>query len=554
MLPIDRILRCWRVRSSPSIDLDRLPLVVTARVGNADRLVAVSREARSRGIRPGEALADARGRVPDLIVEEADPGADAALLAALADWCDRYTPLVALDGSSGTSNGLLLDITGCAHLFAGLDETGDGERGLVADACRRLIAQGFAVRAAVADTAGAASALAHFGNPANTWTVVPPGGARAALEPLPVAALRIAPETAAALRKVGLKRIEDLLDRPRAALAARFGQDLLTRLDQALGHADEPISPRLAAPHLSVERRFFEPISETKAVEAVLLSLGRGLAEALERRGEGGRAFELVLFRADGVVRRIVVGTSRPLRAPERLLGLFAEKLRGFDEEIDAGFGFDLIRLGVLEAQGFSPTQTDMTGSAAHEDDLADLIDRLGARLGLAQVARFLPQDRHLPETRQALVPAARVQPKALRRGRDKGLAWIGDACGLPGRQSDEEVPPLVRPLRLIVPAEPVDAVAMIPDGPPLRFRWRRAVYEVAACEGPERIAPPWWTTAASGTEEKTSEDEICQPQAPPDRDYFRVEDEAGRRFWLYREGFYDGTAAPRWYLQGLFA
>ncbi|WP_244313695.1 Y-family DNA polymerase [Stappia sediminis] len=530
-LPTDRLERrqagrSWhspeRFRDKKSADAEAFPRAISSRVRNAERIYALNAAAMKLGLRKGEALADARARIPALAVEEADEAADACLLAALADWCDRYTPLVALDGTDG----LLLDITGCAHLFAKGGE--DGEARLADDCVSRLGAQGFSVRAGIADTAGAAWAVAHF--PAKREgipvTIVPPGGAREAITLLPLAALRLEEAVSARLERVGLKSVEDVLDRPRAPLAARFGTGLIRRLDQALGFEDEPISPRLASPALVAERRFFEPVSRTDDVKGVIFSLARQLAGALERRGEGGRAFELALFRVDGVVSRAMVGTSRPLRAPERVLSLFSEKLGNLGDELDAGFGFDLIRLGVIEAQRENPAQADMTGGATLEDDLSDLVDRLGARLGLARVARFLPCDRHLPEARQALVPAATV--------RDDVLVWSGEAPG-------GEEAPLIRPLRLIDPPEPVEAIAMVPEGPPLRFRWRKALYEVAASEGPERIAPPWWPGGHGGNSLLT-------------RDYFRVEDRAGRHFWLYREGLYEReTEVPRWYLQGLF-
>lgn len=527
-LSTDRLQRREAGRSWRSQNHDARPRAVTKRIGNAERLYGLNAAAMALGLAAGEPLADARARIPALLVEEVDEIADASLLAALADWCDRYTPLVALNGDDG----LFLDITGCAHLFAdgSKDEGGadDGEKGLLADCLTRLEAQGFAVSAAIADTPGAAWAVARFGQGRDKdgAAIVPEGQAHAWLMPLPLAALRIDGEVAAGLARVGLKRIGDVIGRPRAPLAARFGAGFIRRLDQALGVEKEPISPRLSTPALMAERRFFEPISREEDIRGVIAALAGRLAEALERRGEGGRAFELALFRVDGVVSRMVVGTSRPLRAPRRVLALFTEKLASLGDEIDAGFGFDLVRLAVLEAQREAPAQADMAGGADLEIDLADLIDRLGARLGLARVARFLPCDRHLPEARQALVPAATV--------RDHALVWSGDT-------SSADDAPLTRPLRLIEPAEPVEAVAMVPEGPPLRFRWRKALYEVTASEGPERIAPPWWSA------------EYGPAQTGLTRDYFRVEDGAGRRFWLYREGLYEReTEAPRWFLQGL--
>lgn len=535
--------RSWRVRTGakPSQADEEIPLLaVVVKIRNAQRITCLSAPARALGLRPGEALADARARVPSLLAEEAVPELDAALLGFLADWCDRYTPLVALDGTDG----LFLDITGCAHLFG-------GEDALLADLLKRLEAQGFAVCGAIADTPGAAWAQARYGD----GGCITPGQQGEALRPLPLAALRLEPEVVDGLYRVGLNRIGDIADRPRAPLANRFGLDLVRRLDQALGREGEPISPRFAVPLVMAERRFFEPIGRIEDVHAVALSLAGQACEALERRAQGGRAFELALFRVDGAVQKIVVGTSRPLREPKRILALFAEKLKTDESVLDAGFGYDLIRLGVLEAQDADPAQLNLAGRGIAESqaDLAGLVDRLGARLGLERVTRLLPVDRHLPETQTALVPAVAVREDALAWAGFSSIALAGDDFGLGNPDRDRiwqarqtTASPLERPLRLFDPAEPVDAIAMVPEGPPFRFRWRRTLYRVVRSEGPERIAPPWWVRA---------------PDAPPSnregvtRDYFRIEDEVGRRFWLYREGLYAReTTSPRWYLHGVFA
>ncbi|WP_321505921.1 DNA polymerase Y family protein [Breoghania sp.] len=496
------------------------PHIIVEEAKGALRIAAVDAIAARRGLCVGEPLADARARVPDLIAHDADPQADAALVEHIADWCDRYTPLVALD----PPDGLLLDISGCAHLFADRKNGDDGERALLDDLAPRLRAQGFAVRAGLADTPGAAWAVARFGGrPGLQGAIrIPPRETREALLPLPLCALRLEPDTVAALDRVGLKRIGDIADRPRAPLASRFGPGLITRLDQAMGFAEEPISPRMAVAQLSVERRLAEPIAREEDVREALRHLASLLARRLEKAGLGARALEFTLFRVDGAVRRLVVGTGAPLRSPARVLSLFAEKLRKAGDELDAGFGFDLLRLSVLESQRDDGTQIGMGEEAAQADALAHLIDRLGARLGLRAVTRFLPCDTHLPEHRSASVPAALA--------REDALFWIAEATGGAGP---------TRPLRLLERAEPVETVAGVPDGPPLRFRWRRAFYEIARSEGPERLAAQWWSRGADA----------------PTRDYFRVEDTTGRRFWLYREGLYGReTAAPRWYLHGLFA
>ena len=449
------------------------------------------------------ALADARAMIPALAVADDDPAADGALLDATADWAERYTPLVARAGTAG----LMLDITGCAHLFG-------GEAALVADLALRLMAQGFHARAAIADTPGAAHAAARF----TDLAVVPSGGAAAMLTPLPLAALRLDFETVSAMDRVGLKRIGQILGAPRAPLAARFGSELIRRLDQALGIDEEAIDPRRAAPGFIAERRFAEPISREDDIAATLASLAATLAQSLETHGEGARRLEFTLFRVDGVVTRIAVGAGRPIRAPKLILDLFREKFTALGDDLDAGFGFDMARLSVTASAAADPAQIDLTGDAATGADVDALIDRIGARLGPESINRIVPHESHIPERAESLVPASEAAVVS--------ASSASDTAGL-----------LTRPLRLFARPELVEAIAEVPDGPPVHFRWRRALYRVTRAEGPERIAAEWWRSDGFT------------------RDYFRIEDSAGHRFWLFRQGLYGReTIAPRWYLHGVFA
>ncbi len=479
------------------------------------------------------ALADARAMYPALAVQHADPNADKRLLEAIADWCDRYTPLVGL----APLDGLAFDITGCAHLFG-------GEKALCHDLVARLAAQGLATRVAVADTLGCAWAVARFD--AREMCLVPRAGMRATLAPLPLAALRLAPEIVDALAQVGLKHIGDVLERPRAPLTARFGIDLIRRIDQALGREDEPIQPRLPVPAALAERRFPEPIALEADVLGTIEQLARDLDRLLERRGEGARLLQVALFRADGKVHRIELGTSAPVRDPARVRRLFADRLAVLGDACDPGFGFDMLRLSALVTERFDPAQT---GFAApdRDADLAHLIDRLGARFGLRRVTRLVPQDTHIPEFAVAAVPAHVPRqsfgprpeergPQGPRVSKDEG----GKSQPTQGRAEDYEslIPP--RPIRLFDRPEMIEAVAEVPDGPPVRFRWRHVLHEVARAEGPERIAMEWW---------RDQQGHVLT------RDYFRVESRQGARAWLYREGLYGReTAQPRWFLHGLFA
>ncbi len=454
-------------------------------------------------------FADARAMHPGIEIVEADPAADRRLLESLADWCDRYTPLVALDAADG----LFLDITGCAHLFG-------GEKALLDDLLARFFHQGFDVRAGLASTPGAAWATARFRSP----EIVEPGGEERVLEPLPLAALRLEPATVAGLESVGLRNAGSVLRSPRAPLARRFGATLMTRIDQALGRVEEAISPRLPVAPLSVERHLAEPIGLMEDIERLVLLLATSLRADLERRGEGARALQLLLFRVDGVVSRVSVGTSRPLRAPDLIARLFHERLAALADALDAGYGFDLVRLSVLAAASFDMVQTDLAGEVyGNDEDLALFADRVGARLGADVVQKPVLVASHVPERAVAAMPFA-----------------AASGAAMPARAMHSPPATQERPIRLLAHPEPVEVVAAeMPEGPPARFRWRRVLYDVVRAEGPERVAPEWWREEADA----------------PTRDYFRVEDGAGRRFWLFRRGFYGtGDTGPRWFMQGLFA
>lgn len=473
--------------------------------------------ARRLGLAPGLTLAEARARHPRLETRPHDPKAAAKRLVALTGWCRRFTPLAAVDAPDG----ILLDITGAAHLFG-------GEERLVADLESRLAAQGLTATAAVAATPEAAWALARF-SPVKIAPAAADERALARLvDPLPLAALRLAPETLAALAQSGLRRIGDIALRPRGPLTARFGPALFARFDAVMGRSKSPISPLLEAPAYLAERRFADGIVRREDVEATILALAQNLAALLERHAEGARRLAVHLFRLDGVMKPIEVGASRPLAEAQAIARLFHERIEAVSaganlDPLDAGYGFDVVQLAALAVEPLEPVQHGFGGLTAADRAtpaaLADLVDRLGARLGAQRIRRLVANDTHLPERAVIAIPAAEIPPS------HKGRGLRAEA--LPAR-----------PIRLFEHPEPIEAIAAVPDGPPLRFRWRRVMHEVASLEGPERIAPEWWK----------------QPGALS-RDYFRVEDAEGRRFWLFREGLYGAeTARPRWYVHGLFA
>ncbi|WP_245974336.1 DNA polymerase Y family protein [Bosea caraganae] len=484
----------------------------------AFRLTCLDALAERLGLASDMALADARAMIPRLDVVEEDLAADAALLGAIADWCDRYTPLVALD----ETDGLLLDISGCAHLFG-------GEAVLGRDCLTRLKRQGFTVRAAIAGTPRAARAVARYGS----GGIIEPGGEGAALLPLPAAALGLDGARQHGLARMGLIYIADIETRPRAPLAARFGSDLLDRLDQAFGRLPEAVTPRRPLPDCMAERRFAEPLAHEAGIRLALAGLEQSLSEMLEARGEGAKLFEASFFRSDGAVRRLGIETGLPLRDAKVIDRLFALKLEALADPLDPGFGFDLIRLSAGATERLAVDQAalatgyddDVPDEAAAERALAEVADALSARLGPQRVRRFLAQDTHDPVRAALAVPALHYNETA--------------RLGAPPPWPEPGAVP-ERPLRLLARPEPIEVLAEIPDGPPTRFRWRRAVHDVAKAEGPERIAAEWWLATES---------------LAPTRDYYRIEQPDGRRFWLYRDGLYGpGVKHPPWFMHGLFA
>ncbi|CCV04324.1 Protein imuB [Mesorhizobium metallidurans STM 2683] len=516
-----RLGRSWRSRPSDHLPPSHPPLVISHRDRNAQRISALDERAEALHLKRGMGIADARAMHPSIEIVEADPEADRRLLEGLADWCDRYTPLVAIDGIDG----LFLDVTGCTHLFG-------GERAMLDDILSRFFHQGFDVRAGLAATPGAAWAAARFAGD----HIVQSGEEEALLVPLPLAALRIEPEIRASLESVGLRTAGAVMAAPRAPLARRFGATLLLRLDQALGRLDEAVSPRLPVAPLSVERHLAEPIMLTDDIERLVSLLATTLKADLERRGEGARRLALLLFRVDGAVSRIAVGTSRPLREPLLIQKLFHERLAALEQDIDAGYGFDLVRLSVLSAAAFDMQQADLTGETDDCDaDIALFADRIRARLGEGAVLRSVTVESHLPERAVATVPFSEVPQRTSpprRPVRNPPMTIYPPAT----------IYPRERPIRLFRSPEPIEVPATeMPEGPPMNFRWRRALYRVARAEGPERIAPEWWR--GQGGEDA------------PTRDYFRIEDSDGRRYWLYRQGLYGASqASPRWFMHGVFA
>ncbi|WP_292682816.1 DUF6504 family protein [Novosphingobium sp.] len=482
---------------------DALPFALIAETAHGPRLAAVNAAAFEAGARPGALLADARALCPELAVRPHDPAGDLAFLERLALWAQRWGPWSALD----PPDGLLVDVTGAAHLFG-------GEEALLADALRRLALRGLAARAALAPTAGAAWALAHYGP---ERAILHSGHY---LDQLPVAALRLDPATALVLQRLGLKRIADLSGVARPALARRFrstrapAANPLVRLDQLLGRVPEPALPVRGVEVPLVQRRLMEPIRHRPLLDRVLADLCADMARLLEGQGRGGRRFELALWKIDGEVLQRRLELAAASRDAGHVAGLFAQRL----DDLDAGFGIELARLSVPWSQPLPLSQADFeAGAAARGTSLAACIDRLSVRLGPQAVRRPVPRASHVPERAQHWVPPLD-----------------------PPTAGQEELAFHARPLKLLDRAEPIAVLYASPDGLPRRFRWRGAVHEVARAEGPERIAPEWWRERSTARL----------------RDYYRIEDGEGRRYWIYRSGIAgDGRGGtPEWFLHGLCA
>ena len=462
-------------------------------------IAAADAAAQAQGLRPGMPLAHALATAPDLAVADADPEGDGQALSDLAAWCLRLSPLTAPD----PPDGVWIDAAGCAHLHG-------GEQGMLDALVGRLAAAGLSVRAGLADTPGAAHAMARHG--ADAVTVVAPGAQADALALLPMRALRIPDEMADSLRRLGLDLVGQLFATPRGPLARRFGDVLLLRLDQALGGVAEPIRPVLPPGLINIRRAFVEPTATAEAFAAMILVLVGDACAALQARGAGARTLDLVFERVDGSTEAVRVGTARPVRDPMHLARLLDERI----ETVDPGFGVEAMRLTLPLVEPLAPVQRSSgLGGRNEAVDIAALIDGLSNRLGAGRVYRVAPVDSDVPERAVAAVP-----PLA-----PAGGGWAT---------------PWPRPARLLPRPEPVDAMGLLPDHPPRWFTWRRKRHCVVRADGPERIAGEWWRRPG---------------ERAAVRDYWIVEDEDGCRFWLFRRG--DGrdpaTGSLAWFLHGFF-
>jgi len=489
------------------------PVVLTIEGTHGPIIHAVTQAAAERGARPGARLTDARALDPALVALPADPAGDAALVERLATWAGRWSPLVEVDGG-----GLRLDVTGVAHLFG-------GEAAMVADMQMRFAALGLTARIAIAPTTAAAWALARY---------------KGDIPALPVAALRLDPDTVRTLERLGLKTIGALTAMPRLALARRFrgADNVVDALDRMLGRKDEPLTAAPNDPPPRAALRLEEPATHSEAAAQALERLIPRLVRQLERKHLGARRLTLTGFRVDGSVVQASVATAIASREPQHLARLLADKAAVLNPE----FGFDAFALEADWCESLGAAQDSLVEEPSGERDIARLIDRLSVKLGPDRVLRPQAYESHLPERASGWVSAIISSPGG-GGGPPKAVEGVGRpaprllhhaAHGPPPRSGEEQRPP-----RLLDRPEAIDVIYATPEGVPRRFVWRRAVHDIARVEGPERIAPEWWRS----------------PSSARLRDYYRVEDGDGRRYWIYREGLIgDGRGGlPNWFMHGLF-
>jgi len=486
------LLTDWAALRNP--DLKELPFVLALPVKNRVVITAASLLAEQQGAFAGMAVADARAAVASLLVINDTPGKSAKVLRLLGLWCVRYTPLVAID----LPNGLLLDISGCAHLWG-------GEREYLKEIVLKLRASGFDARAAIADTPGAAWAVSRF---ATSKPIVVPGGQVQAVSGLQPAALKLPPEVLEKLQKLGFRTIGPLFTMPAPVLRRRFGKDLLLRLDEVMGKANEVLIP-LTPPVAYVERLpSLEPIRTAVGIEIAIEELLTQLCLRLQAEGKGVRKAVLKCYRVDGRTVQAGITTNRGSHSVSHLLKLFKLQI----DKIEPALGIELFLLEALKVEDMETVQEQIwaVNKGLADTALAELLDRVAGKVGAEAIKRYLPDEHYWPERAIKVATSLAEEPTT---------NW----------------PVQMRPIRLLAKPEPIEVMALVPDDPPKLFTYKSKRHAIIKADGPERIGREWWRDTGEH------------------RDYYAVEDSEGQRYWVFRSGHYDGGDA-QWYLHGYFA
>jgi protein ImuB len=491
----------WRRKTGAD---DNRPLVFVEKERGASRLVALDHRARALGLRTGMALADARALLPRLRVFVSKPAADAAYLDDLAELAQAFTPSIALD----LPDGLLLDVTGCAHLF-------QGEHSMAARLRNTLREAGVsAVKLAVAPTPDMARALARFSRKTPCFVFDDE-----LVRTLTVAALECDHDDTLALKRAGLKTIADVADRPSVLFTARFTAAFPEKLARVMGETDRRITPLRTLPPCRAERSCPEPVVSHDVIARIVSELATKVSEDLQTRGEGGRAFAATFMRADGVIFRVCVETSHPTRDPAVLMRLYRDRLDTLADPLDPGFGFDVIRFQAMQTELLAECQTTLDARDETNSQLTQLIDRLSIIFRPERVMRLQPVDSHIPERAQAMVPAGIVAASN---------AWT--SCAQTGERR-------LRPPLIFAHPHPIEVQSNDEDETPSSLSWRRVMHRLTHAEGPERIADEWWRA----------------PSGFGTRDYYRVQSANGSRFWIFRAEATEAPGQRHWFLHGLF-
>lgn len=482
----------WLLRKQPG--LKGVPFGLAANERNKRVIKAVNFLAQDKGVHNNMVVADCKAILPELQVFDYEAERPQKLLSALAEWCIRYTPFVAIDHPDG----LLLDASGCTHLWG-------GEKGYLEELSKRFNGFGYTTRLAMADTIGCAWAFSRYGK---NGSVIERGSELAVLSPLPPPALRLESAVLERLEKLGLQTIGSFVKMPASALRRRFGPVLLTRINQALGSEMEIIEPVQPLAPFQECLQSLEPIRTAPGIEIALRTLLETLCLRLSKECKGVRKCELRCYRIDGNVQRIEIGTNRPSRNTAHLFKLFEIKIPAI--EPDLGIELFILEAPVVE-ELLSSQDALWTISSANDAAIAELLDRLAGKTGGKAIHRYLPDEHYWPE---------RSVKEATFLSEKPATSW------------QSEMP---RPLHLLSVPEQIEVSVPVPDYPPLLFRYKGALHTVKRADGPERIEQEWWI-----------EDGLY-------RDYYCVEDEKGARYWLFRLGDYN-SGDPKWFLHGFFA
>lgn len=477
-------------------ELRDIPFVIVVKDHGRQLITSSNGLAEAEGIIPGMLAADAKAIIPSLEIIDDIPGKGNKLLKGLGEWCIRYTPLIAVD----PPNGLILDITGCAHLWG-------GEKEYLKEIVTRLRSKGYDVRAAMADTIGAAWAVSRYGK---VKPIIESKGHKDALLSLPPAALRLELQVLERLQKLGLRTISSFINIPRSVLRRRFGPALLQRLDQALGNEDEPIQSLLPVEPYQERLASMEPIRTATGIEIALKTLLEMLCKRLHQEGKGVRTAIFKGYRIDGKVVQMDIGTNLASHTVHHLYKLFELKI----STLEPALGIELFVLEASKVEDIPPQQEALwAGKPGLEDvTLAELLDRLAGKVGPDKIRRYLPDEHYWPERSVRISSSIKDKPS---------IRWRSDKP---------------RPVQLLARPEQIEVTAPIPDYPPMLFRYKEKVHHVKKADGPERIEREWWLESGQH------------------RDYYYVEDQNGQRYWLFRSGHYNGDGSNEWFIHGFFA